>query len=166
MSPQVTSPQKVIGGSWDGAELLSVEWRGTLTAPTTNAEGHANYAFDCAVANGAAILWLDDHLLCGTPELFRDQEELSRSGQAPSASVTEAPLPPFMRLAAGEPHFLRVQFFHNETTVENASLAVRWAAGGAELAPIPAAALSPTIPPPQATRHWMQRNLATGWGTW
>ena len=49
-----------VGGSWDGAALLSAEWVGTLTAPAT-----ANYAFDCAVTNGAAILWLDDHLLCG-----------------------------------------------------------------------------------------------------
>ena len=152
-----------VAGTWLGEELMSAEWLGTLTAPTSG-----DYVLECAVENAAVLLWIDDHLLCGTPELFRDQEELSRSGVAPSASVTEAPLPPFMRLAAGDAHFLRVQLYHNETTTSNASLLVKWSHYNSTLPPEPIspAALSASISQAQQTRLGLQRNLARGWGAW
>ena len=161
--PGESSVVPSVAGSWPGEELMSAEWLGTLTAPTSG-----DYVLECAVENAAALLWIDDHLLCGTPELFRDQEELSRSGVAPSASVTEAPLPPFMRLAAGDPHFLRVQLYHNETTASNASLLVKWSHYNSTSLPEPIspAALSATISQAQQTRLGLQRNLARGWGTW
>lgn len=163
IGPGETRVVPSIAGSWSGDELMSAEWLGTLTAPT-----RGDYVFECAVANAAVLLWVDDHLLCGTPELFRDQEELSKTGQAPSASVTEAPLPPFMRLRADEPHFLRVQLFHNETSAANTSLSVKWGHYNSSLPrqPISPTALSAEISQAQQSRIDMQRVLANGWGTW
>ena len=152
-----------VAGSWSGEELMSVEWLGTLTAPI-----RGDYVLECTVANAAVLLWIDDHLLCGTPEMFRDQEEVSKSGTAPSAPVVQAPLPPFMRLAADEPHFLRVQLYHNETSAANASLSVKWGHYNSSSPPvsIPPSALSATISEAQQTRLALQRKLARGWGTW
>ena len=139
-----------VGGSWGGDQLLSVEWLATLRAPAK-----ARYTFDCRVANGAVILWLDDHLLCGTDELF-----------APAPAGGVAPLPPYMLLSAGEPHFLRVHFYHNESSVDPASLALLWGVDGAAPVAVPASALAAAAAPEQLARLAMQAELATGWGTW
>ena len=141
-----------VGGSWEGGKLFSAQWLATLTAPAS-----AAYAFHCEVANGAVILWLDDHLLCGTPELF--------------APMNDAPLPPFMQLVKGEPHFLRVHFYHNETSDANASLSVLWqevnnAGPVGSPRPLPEASLAASVLPEQESRLAMQANLSTGWGTW
>ena len=135
--------------SGPGPALVSVEFTAALTAPTTGP-----YYFDCRVAFGSVIMWLDDHLMCGTVELFRPET---------------APLPPFYKLRAGEPHFLRLQFFHNESSIDDASVALLWStANDAVPTPVPASAL--TSPPQQfatqLNRTRLQRLLATGWGSW
>jgi hypothetical protein len=58
--PELSAVVPSVGFSREGGELFSAEWLATLVAPAT-----AAYSFQCEVANGAAILWLDDHLLCG-----------------------------------------------------------------------------------------------------
>ena len=76
-----------------------------------------DYIFTCKASNGQVLLWLDDHLLCGSPALF-----------APGVAG-DAPLPPFVRLkAAGPGYYLRAQFFHNETSALPAVLQL-WCAG-------------------------------------
>ena len=146
---QHSAQTAIIDWSGPGPALVSVEFTAALTAPTTGP-----YYFDCRVAYGSVIMWLDDHLMCGTVELFRPET---------------APLPPFYTLQAGEPHFLRLQFFHNESSIGDASVSLLWSTTkDAAPTPVPASAL--TSPPQQfatqLNRTRMQRLLATGWGSW
>jgi len=145
-----TSEVAVPGGSWPGRQLLSAEWLGVLTPPAAG-----DYTLTCQTRHGAVLLWLDDHLLCGTDELF--------------APLLDAPLPPFMRLSGGKGYILRAQFYHNETSVDNASLALMWSERGSGGAPTPippSAFAAGSVPPEQRTRLELQRRLATGWGAW
>ena len=137
-----------------GAQLSSAELTTTVTALDT-----ARYAFDCtAIEHASIILWLDDHLLCGTEALF-----------APGPG-SAAPFPPWVELAAGEPHFLRLRTVHNATSAAPASLSLRWSKSGGALVPLPGAVLSPPARAPAASarveRAELQRTLATGWGSW
>ena len=103
----------------------------------------------------SVLLWLDDHLLCGTEALF-----------LPALSGGAAPLPPFVKLAGGEPHFVRARILHNETT-SAASFALKWRVNGGTPVTIPLSSLR--VPSPKASqleRDSLQSTLATGWGTW
>jgi hypothetical protein len=61
---------------------LSVEFRGSIAPPTTG-----QYSFNCTISGGSVVLWLDDHILCGTEALFN-----------PAPAGGHAPLPPYMVL--------------------------------------------------------------------
>ena len=122
-----------------------------LTAPAS-----ADYAFSCNITGqGNVILWLDDHLYCGSLPLF-----------APET----APLPPFAALTKGEPHHLRVRFLQHGTSAAAATLSVLWSVYGSNtsvptLIP-PSAVGAVSSASPQVARDAMQKKLATGWGSW
>lgn len=149
-----------IAGQWPGEQVMSAEFLALLTPPARMA---GPTAFACPLANGRVRMWVDDHLLCDEVQ------------PAPFPMPDQAPLPPFMVLSSGQEYFVRMQFFHNETTAANASVALKWTpvvAGAppppqSKFLPIAATALRP--PPadhPQLARIGLQRRAATGWGTW
>jgi len=140
---------------------MSAEFLTVLTTPLSM-EGPV--AFACLPTNGAVLLWVDDHLLC-------DEAHPT----APLPAPEEAPLPPFMVLSAGQEYFIRLRFAHNSSSVGNASIALLWAPAipgaprpsPAQSRPLPTAALTqPGATHPQSRRISMQRDVATGWGTW
>jgi hypothetical protein len=77
-----------------------------------------------------------------------------------------------MQLTRGNKHFLRIHFYHNQTSTSNASLAVLWQRVSdsgpitGSLQPVPPGVLLAAVPPEQTARLAMQANLSTGWGTW
>lgn len=137
-----------------GSLLSSAELTTTVTVDET-----ARYTFDCdEVRHASVILWLDDHLLCGTTELF-----------APGPG-SAAPFPPWVVLHAGEPHFLRLRTVHNETTSALAGVALRWRKNGGAAEALPASVLSPPSAMPgnaaRTARDELQRAVGSGWGSW
>ena len=84
--------------------------------------------------------------------------------QAPA----NAPLPPFMQLKAGEPHFIRVHFYHNESSADASTMQLDWKLAGSSdgAVPVPSSALSAHVPAAQLSRLALQTKIATGWGTW
>ena len=148
-APSSTSLLPQLAWSAPGADLVSAEFVAELTAPESG-----SYSFECRTSDGSSVLmWLDDHLVCGTVELFRPET---------------APLPPFYALRAHEPHFLRLQFVHNESSPDAASVSLLWNKPDSDQSEVPASALR--VPgaayAAQETRVKMQQTLATGWGTW
>lgn len=76
---------------------VSVEYLGMLTAPKS---GPVRFA--CNATRGTVIMWLDDHIFCGSDSLF------------PSSGGV-APLPPYMVLTAKQSYFIRIQLVRNVT---------------------------------------------------
>lgn len=129
-----------------GASIQAIEMQGTLTVPKT-----ARYEFHCQTRNGAVIMWLDDHLYCGTLALFRPET---------------APLPPYAALTAGSTHHFHVRFIHNETTSDDANLLVQWRIDDSAVVPIDPAVFTVSTDEGREQRAKLQSTLATGWGTW
>eukprot|EP01052_Picozoa_sp_SAG31_P043875 SAG31_NODE_7457_length_1684_cov_2.406309_1_plen_213_part_10 len=148
--PNTTTTVPSVAYASSGVQPFSAEFVAALSAPTAG-----QYAFDCKTTNVAAILWLDDHLLCGSPELFGEQGS--------------APLPPFIVLEAGTTHryFIRVHIYRNTSTVAPATFELMWQINQSSAVPVPPSALyANELPQAQEIRDNMQRQLATGWATW
>eukprot|EP00041_Stephanoeca_diplocostata_P029430 m.868267 g.868267 ORF g.868267 m.868267 type:complete len:949 (-) comp23560_c0_seq2:326-3172(-) len=145
-----------VEGSWgnpDKCSATSVEFTGVIRPQVMGL-----YTFNCSVLGGSAIMWLDDHLLCGTQALF-----------APAPAGGYAPLPPYMNLTTVS-YVLRVQLVRNCSSGDidrhPFTFSLRWSLDGTTFVPVSTTVLSPQIPASQNTRLVVQRNLATGWGTW
>ena len=133
---------------------MSAEWSGSLTPTST-----ADYTFNCSFGGGYGLAWVGGHLLCthGMPAYAHDVG------------------PSLLPLTAGKAYAVRLQWMKNTTGKLQgaATVALLWgnaAHGGAPLAPIDAALLSPTLPTAAATRmaalQRAQYAQTAGWGSW
>jgi hypothetical protein len=134
--------------SINGSAPLSLRLLGTWTPGATG-----DYVFSCECEPmDHLFLWVDDHMLCDTKP-WTDWQ---------AVAVGPASIP----LQAGVPVFIRAHLHHSQARPSSQiSMKLRLNNSGS-LADLPAHTLLPTVPPLQAQRLDMQRQLLSGWDSW
>lgn len=146
---------------WSPSKPFSSEVLGQLHYPQDG-----NYAFSCSFQGlSLAFVWLNDHQICNFGAYNN------------SESSTDGTVVYPIRGIRSKPDTLRIHAYTSDESLnhqtENASLHVQWAkvnlgtkVAAPAFAPIPAAALTPGLPPLEQSRRSFQRDLVQGWAPW
>ena len=132
----------------------TAEFVGTLSLASVDAA--SRFTVNCSFGGArAALVWIDDHLVCQTGLYDVEPEDAGR--------VDGSPENPLRRLRRTDV-VVRARLWLDADDLDGFS--VQWTMDDAAATPIPSSLLTETISADESAREALQRNLSKGWGLW